>query len=88
MVRAIGDPQRSRRQRAADASGEAITEVVGRLVALAGVNEETRSVVFAALESSEVPDYAAAYEALFAAVASLNPAQAARVIDASLTQKS
>jgi len=48
------------------------------------VNEETGSSVSAALESGDVPDYASAYEVLFAAVAMLSPAQAARVVDAML----
>ena len=87
MAKAIGDPQRSRRQLAANAS-EAITEVVGRLEVLAAVNEETRSSVFDALESGDVPDYATAYQELFAAVAMLSPAQAARAIDARLGPKS
>jgi dihydropteroate synthase len=81
MAKAIG--QRPRRQPAADTSRE-ILEVVGRLEALAVVNEETRSSVFAALEVGDVPDYASAYQELFAAVAMLSPAQAARVIDAGL----
>jgi hypothetical protein len=87
MVKAIGDPQRSRRQPAADASEE-IREVVGRLEALAVVNEKTRSSVFAALESGDLPDYASAYQALFAAVAMLSPSKAARAIDATLGSKS
>jgi hypothetical protein len=87
MAKAIGDPQRSRRQPAADTSRE-ILEVVSRLEGLAVVNEETRSCVFAAVESGEVPDYASAYQALFAAVAMLSPAQAARVIDATLGPES
>jgi len=86
MAKVIGDPQRSLRQPVAGAP-EAILEVVGRLEALAAVNEETRSSVFAALESGDVPDYASAYQALFAAVAMLNPAQVARVIDASMGPK-
>jgi hypothetical protein len=48
------------------------------------VHEKTRSSVFAALESGDEPDYATAYQALFSAVAMLGPAQAARVIDATL----
>lgn len=87
MARVIGDPQRSRRQHAADTSDQ-ITEVVGSREALAVVNEETRAAVFAALESGDVPDYASAYEALFAAVAMLSPAQAARVIDTRLRPRS
>lgn len=87
MARAIGDPHRSRRQRSSDIS-EGFTEVVGRLEVLAAVNEETRSSVFAALECGDAPDYAAAYEKLFAAVAMLSPAQAARTIDARLGPKS
>jgi hypothetical protein len=59
-----------------------ILEVVGRLEALAVVKEETRSSVFAALKSGDVPEYASAYQAMFAAVAMLSSAQAARVIDA------
>ncbi|MHB8497720.1 MAG: hypothetical protein ACYDES_06945 [Acidimicrobiales bacterium] len=66
---------------------EEITEVVGGLEALAVVNEETRSAVFAALESGDVPDYASAYQAPFAAVAMLSPVQAARVIDTRLGPK-
>lgn len=46
------------------------------------MNEETRSTVFAALESGNEPDYATAYQELFAAVALLSPEQAARAIDA------
>ena len=87
MARAIGGSARPRRQPAADAS-EGITEVVGRLEALAVVNEETRSSVFAALESGDVPDYASAYQALFAAVAMLSPARAARAVDATFGSKS
>lgn len=79
MARAIGDPQRSPRKHPADTS-KPITEVVGRLETLAGVNEVTRSTVFAALESGDLPDYASAYQALFAAVAMLDPAGAARLI--------
>jgi hypothetical protein len=87
MAKAIGDPQRSGRQPAAGTARE-LLEVVGRLEALAAVNEDTRSSVFAALESGDVPDYASAYQALFAAVARLTPAQAARVIDATLAPES
>lgn len=86
MAKAIGDPQRSRRQPVAGTSRE-LLEVVGRLEALAAVNEETRSSVFAALKSGDLPDYASAYQALFAAVAMLRPAQAARVIDATLASE-
>jgi hypothetical protein len=42
--------------------------VAGGLAVLAVVNEETRSSVFAALEVGDVPDYASAYQELFAAV--------------------
>jgi hypothetical protein len=87
VAQTIGDPQRSRRQPAADIARE-ILEVVGRLEALAALNEETRSSVFAALESGDVPDYTSAYQALFAAVARLSPGQAARVIDATLAPES
>ena len=87
MAKAIGDPQRSRRQLAAGTARD-LLEVVGRLEALAAVNEETRSSVFAALESDDVPDYASAYQALFAAVTMLSPAQAARVVDATLAPAS
>jgi hypothetical protein len=52
------------------------------------VNEETRSSVLAALESGDVPDYSSAYQALLAAVAMLGPAQAARVLDATLGPES
>ena len=76
MARTIGDPQSSPRQPAADTSG-AITDLVSRLEALATVSEETRSSVFGALESADEPDYATAYQALFAAVAMLGPAQSA-----------
>jgi hypothetical protein len=82
MAKAIGD-RRSRRQPAADTARE-ILEVVARLEGLAVVHEETRSSVFAAIESGDEPDYATAYQALFSAVAMLSPAQAARVIDATL----
>ena len=75
--------RRSRRQPAADTARE-ILEVVGSLEGLAVMHEETRSSVFAALESGDEPDYATAYQALFSAVAMLSPAQAARVIDATL----
>jgi hypothetical protein len=51
------------------------------------VNDEIRSAVFTALESGDEPDYATAYQALFAAVAMLSPAQAARVIDAGWDQR-
>lgn len=87
MARAIGDPPSSPHQAVADVS-EAITDLVGRLDALALVHDETRSSVFADLESGDEPDYATAYQALFAAVTMLGPAQAARVIDASLGPKS
>jgi hypothetical protein len=83
MAKAIGDPQHSRRQPAADTARE-ILEVVDRLEALAVAHEQTRSSVFTALESDDEPDYASAYQALFSAVAMLGPARAARVIDATL----
>jgi hypothetical protein len=83
MAKAIGGPKRSRRKPASGTARE-IREVVGRLEGLVVVHEETRSSVFAALESGDEPDYVTAYQALFSAVALLSPAQAARVIDATL----
>ena len=44
------------------------------------VNEETRSAVFTALGSGDDPDYASAYESLFAAVAKLDPDRAGRTV--------
>jgi AcrR family transcriptional regulator len=67
---------------------EVVTELIERFEALAQVNEESRSSVFAALESGDEPDYVTAYQALFAAVAVLSPAQAPRVLDARLGPKS
>jgi len=87
MATVIGNsPTRSRRRPSSDISEE-ITELVGRLEALALAYEETRSSVFAALESGDEPDYATAYQALFAAVAVLSPAQATRVVDGMLGPK-
>jgi hypothetical protein len=73
-------------QRMSDAV-EAVTRVVDRLEALASVNGEAQLSVFAAIESGDEPDYAAAYQAVFAAVALLDPAQAAQVIRRLLSQK-
>ena len=79
MARAIGDPRRSR-ARSDAVSSEAVTELVAGLEALAMVNEETRSAVFTALGSGDDPDYASAYESLFAAVAKLDPDRAGRTV--------
>lgn len=79
MAKAIGDPQGSLRQHPAEASA-AIAELVGRLEALAVVNVETRSTVFAALEAGDAPDYGSAYEALFVAVAMLDPGHASQIV--------
>ena len=72
MAKAIRDPQRSLRQRPAEACA-AIAELVGRLEALAVVNVETRSTVLVAREAGDAPDYGLAHEALFVAVAMLDP---------------
>lgn len=79
MAKAVGGPQTPLRQPPSEVViPNAVTELVGRLETLARVHEVTRSAVFTALTSGDEPDYASAYEGLFAAVALISPGQAAR----------
>ncbi len=81
MAKAVGGPQAPRHQPPSNvAMPNTVTELIGRLEALARANEEARSAVFNALESGDDPDYASAYEALFAAVMRLSPRHSAQAL--------
>ena len=81
MAKAIGKRRRSGAGQSNAVLSDAVAELLVRLEALAQVNGETRSAVFTALESGDEPDYAAAYGALFSAVAMLGPRRAARILE-------
>ena len=78
MAKAINAPRHGRQDQ--PVRPDSIAELVNRLEALATVAEETRSQVFTALGSGDVPDYASAYEALVVAVALLAPKRASQIV--------
>ncbi len=74
MAKAAGRPVPAVQENTARDDAE-LKELVARLEDLARAQEEARSAV-----GDDEPDYAAAFEQLFAAVARLNPRRAAGVI--------